>query len=119
MNFDEFKGTLRKNNQPVLNDFSPFLDVLSLVVNDKNNKVFFRNFQLPRTQDMELIGRSYDRLVPFIVERATGQHDIYCYELEQEAYPKVAVFSDHAIVRRWNSALDFISWLSHMANAER
>jgi hypothetical protein len=119
VDFDEFKCAVKNNNYPFFGDFSTFLDDLSLVINDSRDKEFFRNFRLPNSHDMALIQSSYDSLVPFIVESASGQHDIYCYDFEQEAYPEVAVFSDHAIVKRWKSTPDFISWFSRVANEHR
>lgn len=119
MKFDEIKDALKNNSCPTLNEFFIFLDKLSLVVNTKNNEVFFSSFQLPSKQDMDLIEHAYGCSIPFVVESESGQRDIYCYDLEQEAYPTVAVFSDHAFVKRWDSIPDFLSWLDCMANTEQ
>lgn len=119
MNFDELKNTFKDNSRPILNDFFDFLDKLSLVANAKNNEVFFSDFQLPSNQDMNFIENSYDSFIPFLVESASGQYDIYCYDFEQEACPAVAVFSDHAVVNRWDSVPDFLSWLERMTNTGR
>lgn len=119
MNFDELKNEYKSNSSPILNDFYVFLDKLTLVVNAKNNEVFFRNFQLPNNQDIKLIEQSYDNFIPFFVESASGQHDIYCYDFEQEACPAVAIFSDHAVVNRWDSIPDFLNWLECMTSAGR
>jgi len=112
MNFDQLRVALQDNNRPIPDGFSFFLDKVSLVVNNKDNDAFFSNFHLPSSQDINLIEHLYNSLMPFIVESVSEQHDIYCYEFEQEAYPKVVVFSDHALVNKWDSVSEFLSWLA-------
>ena len=119
MNFDGLKCTLENRRGPILTDFLIFLDQLSLVVNDKKNAMFFTNFQCPSNQDIKLIEHSYDSQIPFFIESTNGQHDIYCYDFEDEAYPKIAIFSDHSFVNKWDSVSDFLTWLDRMASTKR
>ena len=99
-----------------MNDFFGFLEKLSLVVNSKNGQMFFCNFKLPSGRDISIVRESYDFFIPFLIESASGQHDIYCYDFEQQRYPTIAVVSDHAVVNRWNSVPDFLAWLECMTN---
>jgi hypothetical protein len=119
MIFDELKCALGSRNCHILRELSEFINELLLVVNDISNQKFFNNFKLPDTQDVDLIERAYDNLLPFAVESENGRHDIYCYDFEQEAHPKVVAFSGHAIVKRWDSPRAFINWLRRIAKEKR
>ena len=116
MNFDDLKDAPDRCNRAVLKDFGVFLDRVSLVVNGRN-KLYFVDFQLPNDQDTDLIERSYDYLIPFAVESARGHRDIYCYDFDLVDNPKVAVFSGHAIVSRWDSVSEFLRWLGEIAES--
>jgi len=119
MNFDQFKRVVKNGDQAIFTDFSVFLDKLSLMTIAKKGHFFPDCFQLPSSEDINLIESSYDCLIPFIVESTGGQRDIYCYDFKQKSCPKVAVFADHSIVNRWDSVPEFLSWFSNIAKAER
>jgi hypothetical protein len=113
MNFDELKISICQKNISIAGEFSNFLDELSLTIHGRNMKNFFSSFDIPSVQDRSLIEDLSDYLIPFIVEKRGGQHDIYCYDFEQSEHPKVVVFADHAFVNEWDSATKFLIWLSH------
>jgi hypothetical protein len=91
-----------------------FFDQVSLIINAKSGNSFFTGLQPPGMEDVNFIKKSYDDLIPFFVDVANGQRDIYCYDFQIKAYPTVVVFSGDGFVNKWNSVSHFLSWLDAM-----
>lgn len=117
MNFEPCK--LYQNGIPeaVFNEFLVFLDALSLVPIHAKHEPDSCNFQLPSNADKDFVEHSYECLIPFLVESAIGQRDIYCYDFEQKSCPKILVVTEDAVVKKWDSISEFLFWMTSQTPA--
>ncbi len=112
MNFEPCKTQQNGIPETVFHEFLLFLDKLSLVPINTEIEPNSSGFQLPSNVDRDFVENSYEFLIPFLVESAIGQRDIYCYDFEQKSCPKVLVVTEDAVVKKWDSISEFLFWMN-------
>lgn len=117
MNFEPCKNHRNGIPETVFHEFLIFLDALSLIAIHAEIEPDSSSFQLPSNLDRDFVENSYECLIPFLVESAIGQHDVYCYDYEQKSSPKVLVVTEDAVVKKWASISEFLLWMNAQTSA--